>query len=262
MIKSLEILVIFYYNILRRIKMKKLVLSLVLGASLAIVPSAFALKAMTDTNMKDTTGQAGVSIVVDDIILFQSSVSSTTYTDVDGVDQTNGGSITITNDMPDGILTTMRAVFSAGDRNGFLQNDYAAILAANGVVNTGIGMDGTASFDDARFAAGNAAGYIAKPITIDVAGALDCASYGFSYNVAGAAGAAAQAVKIAGISIGLPTIEINRIDLGDTTTIITANSTTAGLANNDGEEYIRITKQGSNVTTILGGTVEIAPHQY
>jgi len=247
--------------------MKKLVLSLVLGASLAIVPSAFALKAMTADSMKDTTGQAGVSIVVDDIIIFQSSAATTTYTDIDGVDQTNGGSITIAKDMPLGVITTLRAVFDMGNRGGFLQHSYGAILSANGISNTGMGMNGVASVDDARFVYGNSVGYIAKPITIDVAGALDCASYGFSMNVGGANYTAygptgENQVKIAGISIGLPTIEINKIELGDTTTIITANSTTAGLANNDGEEFIRITKEGQSTIAILGGTVEIAPHQY
>jgi hypothetical protein len=69
----------FLVSILRRIKMKKLVLSLILGASLAIAPSAFALKAMSADNMKDTTGQGGVRISLADVGI-HSTGGDTTYT--------------------------------------------------------------------------------------------------------------------------------------------------------------------------------------
>ncbi len=62
--------------------MKKLVVSLILGASLAIAPSAFALKAMSADNMKDTTGQAGVSISVSNVAIL-SSANTTSYIDSD-----------------------------------------------------------------------------------------------------------------------------------------------------------------------------------
>ncbi len=62
--------------------MKKLVVSLILGASLAIVPSAFALKAMTADNMKDTTGQAGVSISVSNVAIL-TSANTCSYIDSD-----------------------------------------------------------------------------------------------------------------------------------------------------------------------------------
>jgi len=69
--------------------MKKLALGAVLGASLMISSSAFALTAMTDANMKSATGQAGVSIAIDNVVIEQYA-GSTTYTDGDGTDGTAG----------------------------------------------------------------------------------------------------------------------------------------------------------------------------
>jgi hypothetical protein len=62
--------------------MKKLVLSLVLGASLAVAPSVFALSSMTADNMKSATGQAGVSIAIDNVVI-ESFTGSTSYIDDD-----------------------------------------------------------------------------------------------------------------------------------------------------------------------------------
>jgi hypothetical protein len=276
--------------------MKKLVLSLVLGASLAVVPSAFALKAMTADNMKDTTGQAGVSIVVDDIMIYQSSFNTTTYTDMDGVgtDSTAGGSLTIATTHTGGVLTTLRAIVDKTDRGGYLQRNYSAILAANGMNNIGASVTGQTSYDvtflgttnpadiddrdglfNTAFIVGNATGFIGRPIEIDVAGALRLASYGYSLNVNGTG----TGVRIAGISIGLPTLEINRIEDGESTKIITvtSNAKTSAQENYVGgtnptvnpitygqkeyaNEFIRITKSGNSCIAILGGTVEIAPH--
>ncbi len=67
--------------------MKKLALGAILGASLLVSTSAFALTAMTDANMKSATGQAGVSITLDNIVIEQ-YVGSTTYTDGDGTSTT------------------------------------------------------------------------------------------------------------------------------------------------------------------------------
>jgi hypothetical protein len=253
--------------------MKKLVLSLVLGASLTIVPSAFALKAMTADNMKDTTGQAGVSILIDDVIIFQSSAATTTYTDMDGsfsgtvaaADSSRGGSLTIATEMPEGVLTTLRCVGEFGTRNGFLQQDYASILQSAGIKNIGVGMDGLDEVDNTSFVAGNALGFIGRPLTIDVSGQLRMASYGYSMNIDGTT----DSTRIAGIAIGLPTLEINKVDLGQTTKIITISSNTGTSAQEGlkaygfreyGTEYIRITKSGTSTTAILGGQLEICPH--
>jgi len=297
--------------------MKKLVISLVIGASLAIVPSAFALKAMSKADLKDTTGQAGVSIVVDDIMIYQSSFATTTYTDMDGIGDVmeEGGALTIETQHTGGTLTTLRAIVEAGDRAGYLQHNYSAILANNNMNNLGAGVNGTTDYDfmasaatednhstreglfNTAFTAGNSAGFIGRPIEIDVAGALRLATYGYSRNVDGTT----DSTRIAGISIGLPTLEINRIMDGAETKIITISSTagttaqenyvgtrlydnaTGGVAGEtvgyDGTdsaydpvtnatygarayctEFIRVTKSGNSTIAILGGTVEIAPH--
>jgi hypothetical protein len=77
-------------------KMKKLALSVILGASLVISSSAFALTSMTDASMKSATAQSGVSIAIDNVVI-ESFVGATTYTDDDGTTTGDTGSITISN---------------------------------------------------------------------------------------------------------------------------------------------------------------------
>ncbi len=255
--------------------MKKLAISLLIGASLVITPSAFALKAMTASNMKDATGQAGVSIALDDVTIFQ-SVGETLYTDTDGLDGTDAASLVIGDKET---LTTYRAIFDAGDRSGFLAREYGTFLtrtAENG--------------GDIEIAA----------LSIDVSGKIDTLSYGEAYNhrssakdsfdadptsalgvaysaAAADALAAAQAAdptvvaltadqeaavsfavmqgatRVAGVVIGLPTLEICK-----TADTYTVGIRATGSANSD-KDFIQITKSAS-VMAVLGGTVEIAAH--
>lgn len=79
--------------------MKKLALSAILGASLMVTSSAFALTSMSDSNMKAATGQSGVSITLDNIVIEQ-YVGATTYTDVGGTGTMLNGS-----DNLDGAIT-------------------------------------------------------------------------------------------------------------------------------------------------------------
>ena len=55
--------------------MKKLAMKVVLGAALIMTPfaSAFGLEMMSADSMKDVTAQAGVSIGLDDIVIYQAS---------------------------------------------------------------------------------------------------------------------------------------------------------------------------------------------
>jgi len=241
--------------------MKKLVMSLVLGASLAIVPSAFALKAMTADNMKDTTGQAGVSIAADDIIIY-SSAGTTTYTDTD-----DDASIVI--QQVGGTLTTIRAIFDDTQRGTFLQENYSTILSNASVSNIGVDIAG-AQVVTAYDADTVALGFIGKPITIDVTDSLTIltAALRYKYNnsaadatalpdsVSGVAGVNLGA-SVVGVVIGLPTVEIAK---SGTTKKYSATADGGVMtAVNSGREYIQITKTDS-YTAILGGTIEIAPH--
>lgn len=112
--------------------MKKLALSVILGASLIVTSTAFGLEAMSDSNMKSATGQAGVTIAIDDVTLYQ-KVGTTVYRDIDGLAGAadDGAGISITGAET---LTTIRAIFDgAGDRGGFLQNDYTDMMNGTGI---------------------------------------------------------------------------------------------------------------------------------
>ena len=149
--------------------MKKLVLSAVLGASLMISSSAFALTAMSDANMKAATGQAGVSIAIDNVVIEQ-FVGSTSYIDTD-----TNAAVRITDKH---VVKTMLAMTSATD----YANDF---LDQAGVANLGTWNHAAA-------------------LTIDVG---RCAA--LSAGVEANNNAPAGAVTVAGVVIGLPTLLIN-----------------------------------------------------
>ena len=305
--------------------MKKLAISLVIGASLIITPSAFALKAMTNTNMKAATGQAGVSIALDDVTVWQ-SVGQTLYTDTDGLAETaaDAASISISGKET---LTTYRAIFDNTNRDGFLSREYGSIIGRSAGLQDAaqaseyaVYVDGladpTTAVTQAAWEAlangsstnGAVAAALAKgdieiaALSIDVAHKVEALSYGMAYNhradamtasaglatfadeaaalaggmtqaqidianaydnavaapggVAGAATSFAvmqSAISVAGVVIGLPTLEIAKT--GDTQTI---GIVSAG-SNNSDDAYIQITKSNS-VMAVLGGTIEICPH--
>lgn len=216
--------------------MKKLALSLVVGAALALTPlSSFALTAMSADNMKDATGQAGVSIALDDITLYQ-TVGETMYIDTDGMDDGNAAAIVISDKEA---LVTIRAIADDTNRGGFLKDamggasGYKEILEGN-VAGTTVGNRTVAMGSHIEIAA----------LSIDVSSACE-----ISTTLNGG-------VDVAGVIIGLPTIEICKT--GDTQTIGVYASNADGdkLGGND---FIQITKEDS-VLAVLGGTLEIAPH--
>jgi hypothetical protein len=64
--------------------------SLAAAAILSMPMAASALEKMDNTQLKAATGQAGVSIAIDDIVIYQSSLADTTYWDIDGVNAGDG----------------------------------------------------------------------------------------------------------------------------------------------------------------------------
>ncbi|VFQ45076.1 DUF6160 family protein [Desulfoluna butyratoxydans] len=292
--------------------MKKSVLSLIVGAAITIAPmTASALSPMSTDSLKDATGQAGVSIALDNIVLYQ-SVGTTTYTDTDGyydMDAASGkggvaegaaASVVIGNKEK---VTTIYAILDDTDRGGKLARSYgSASLLNNGDAIGAIGID---------------QGDI-RPLNIDVASRTQVLSAGMMFNASGIAVADQDAAvtastadiaaavqtdytayvtgggaddydtwaaaevspgvtnydasvatfaagggntaaiayagtQVAGVVIGLPTVEI----------CTTADSYDVGIAasgaHNDGAKFIHISK-GKSVMAILGGTVEIAAH--
>ncbi|VVS91742.1 DUF6160 family protein [Desulfoluna spongiiphila] len=274
--------------------MKKSVLSLIVGAAITIAPmTASALSPMSTDSLKDATGQAGVSIAIDDITLYQ-SIGATTYTDTDGLsgDASDAASIVIGGKTT---FTTLRAILDGTNRGGFLANAYGDMLAgindyagtregagtihiaplsidvssrvnalSDGLMYNNLGLHSRSS--DADVAAWTSAFVAADADVIAAQAALDADPGNATLETAlatatataeGTAAATIAATKdntnVAGVVIGLPTLEICKT--GDSQTISIAATGSA----NDGKAFIQITKEDS-VMAILGGTLEIAAH--
>ena len=238
--------------------MKKLT-GILIAAALILAPmSVSALEMMTDSNMKDVTGQAGVSIALDDVVLFQ-DVGRTVYTDIDGLDtqyagtagaETSGSaSVFITGQQQ---MTFINAIGGAAAATVGMANNYTTNYDYIGI---GVGSDFRATFSGTNYITTNMPGTTAlgtslQGLTIDVGtcGLLTVAAQ----NAGEATG------RIAGVIIGLPNLEIvsssSDKDIG-----IQTQETYQAAADNDGMSFIRISEEAST-TAILDGYVEIAPH--
>jgi hypothetical protein len=170
--------------------------SIVLGALLVSAPmNASALEALTDNGMNDVTGQAGVSIALDDIVIYQSSIADSIYWDTDGmthkgenVGAIGAAGIKITyGDGEMEKLTTLDGITDAsvygtdeldakfGHLTGWDAGTIGVIESANIAAALATGnMDPTN---------GNIAGFItgASPLTIDV-GTCEALSTGWNHN--------------------------------------------------------------------------------
>jgi hypothetical protein len=209
--------------------MKKSALRTLLAAAMILVPfSAFGLEAMNDQAMNDVTGQAGISIAVDNVQLYQ-SIGKLSYTDTDAPGATGGAALAISNLVQ---MTKLNAIIDDTDRGGVLRNAYGAILN-NGFYTPVTDLNAAAT-------------HHAQALTIDVVSALPMLSAGVSNNMG-------MALNVAGVLIGLPTVEIvQSISPFD---IVVESATSA----NNGASYGRLAIE-NQVTAILSGTLEIAPH--
>lgn len=250
--------------------MKKLALSVILGASLAMATSSFALTSMDDENMKSITAQAGVSIAIDNVVIEQ-YIGSTSYSDdgvtlADGVTQTAGGSIII------------------GEQHS-VQGFYS--LPANGVDVNGVPLQTNTFYENAMAAIVNqlyaaegishaaltAADFTAKigqsaPLTIDVgicpilsageytnANPMDMSTPA-NYLAATTAAIGSAAHRMTGVIIGLGSMAMTT---SSSSYEISACSATGVGASNDNAVMITVSS-GPSVTAILSGSVEIAAH--
>jgi len=236
--------------------MKKLALSAILGASLMITSSAFALTSMSSDSMKSATGQAGVSITLDNVVIEQ-FIGETVYTDDDGFDG-NGGSIVISNKH---VIKGYNALTSAADftASGYTAPWVKAAALSIDVGNCNILMTGNNGNKNALSAAaqGMISGAIAG-MTKDVAaatlvgaGIADTIALGkglYEFSAAGWAN-----LDVVGVVIGLPTLEITT----------SADSYDVGVrqagAINNNCNFINVSK-GASRMAIISGVVEIAAH--
>jgi hypothetical protein len=222
-----------FTNFSRRKKMKKFT-GFIAAAAIAIAPmSASALTALTDNAMNDVTGQAGVSIAIDDVVM-ETWVGETKYTDV-------GGAFTGDGDA---------SLVIADKHTVKFYNAFGAVAAgvlhspgANGLIKSTVHADAQAQM-----------GSPAHALTIDVGTALTL-SAAASINNGGDPTDPTDVLnqRIAGVIIGLPTLEIHTV----------SDSYEVGIsstgAENTGANFILV-ENGAKTQHILGGTLEIAPH--
>ncbi len=229
--------------------MKKVLV--MLAALLLVAGSAWALKPISNTQMASITGQAGVTIAVDDVKLYQ-HIEGLWYTDTDGLTtavngyNAAGASVGI-KDLE--VMVNVNAITSYDNSTGTwelhsigreLQGDYGSRLD---VTN-----------DDANTA------FLAKPITIDVTSELPALSAGAAYNQSIGAIPSTAPTNVAGVMIGLGTLEIvqsnMKIDVAISDTDPLNGDTLTSLNGHDfGTLYI-----GKTTLAILDGQIEIAPH--
>jgi len=238
--------------------MKKLALSLVLGASLAIAPSVFALTSMTDANMKSATGQAGVSIAVDGVKI-ESFTGSTAYIDEDGTGVGIGGAIIISD------RHTLKNYDALGNGDGYKAQFSRKVNALMGTavltdadvkgsitMTSGLTIDVGActllSISNALNAAGNT-----DPGLITADGVMDYVAASGAITTA----TTTDALAVYGVVIGLPTLMISTSSDSYTVSAARVNATDGSFELE--KDYIKIQK-GASVMAILGGSVEIAAH--
>ena len=281
--------------------MKKFLVGIAAAAIITIPMTSFALESMSKGALKKATGQAGVSIALDDIVIYQKSNPTTTYWDADGTTayrvnpatmdaetSTVGGALRTGIEISysaqsekviviDGILdnskygvTQMKEITGRDDIGIMASGQWAAgnVITDGVTTATALGTDGFDAFDPAtgQIADNAGLGYLnsISPLTIDV-GTCESLSAGLNYNLANGTGLGDK--QVAGVVIGLPTIEIQTFHKDNVKSIKLVSDTVSGtteLANiADGEtrnEFIQIQKSGHSTMAILGGRLEIAPH--
>lgn len=269
--------------------MKRFFTALVTAAIISMPMAASSLEVMDNSQLKTATGQAGVSIAVDDIVIYQESMADVTYWDNDGVSSGAGtiGDITkagVMIDYADNIkkLTTIDAIT---DASKYGVTKLRGIFGFEASTNIGIvdkvdlpvalaaGLDPTN---------GNMAGMTTgiSPLTIDV-GTCQSLTAGWAYNTLDAKGSpipnpnydpndpnSPQIIAdpdkpngdVAGVVIGLPSVEITTYYTNEVRDIKVVVADASQAMNSEHNTLISIEKTGFTKMAILGGRLEIAPH--
>ena len=245
--------------------MKKLALIL----ALMLIPcTAFGLQMLDDNAMDQITGQDGVSIAIDDVQLFI-DIEKLAWVDCDGFEFADfGGGINGTcsgsgamvslNNFQIDVLNVNAIVTTDTNGTGANQNlistqcgaidlfyDYSSSAPLGGCITWTTGH--TEGLDNLtnRFRA--------QALTIDVTDDLPALSAGLNNNLPSMSGA----LKVAGVLIGLPTMEIYIQEMYLDITIDDLNNE-ATVANNH-DRFGQVLMDGVTVS-VLSGWVEIAPH--
>lgn len=264
--------------------MKKFLAGIAAAAIITVPMTSFALESMSKGALKKATGQAGVSIALDNIVIVQKSLPTTIFWDMDGTSSIAG---TVGSNHQTGLqisytgadaqkMIVLDGILNA-DKYGTTELENTFHISANSAF-TGIGQVGIAETADiagidpsnGNDMSGGAPGVTApgvyrtgiSPLTIDV-GTCQSLTAGLAYN------RGSDTLSVAGVVIGLPTLEITTYHTNDVKILSIVEGTTAEAATtansgatvpNVSNELIRIQKAGVSQMAILGGRLEIAPH--
>ena len=251
--------------------MKKIVVMLV--TMMFVAGSAMAMETISDGQMDQITGQAGVSIAVDDVKLFQ-EINGLTYTDTDGLTdplglgKPTGGPAGISIDNLR-MMVTIDAITQDKAASGAPAELYSPgrSLGFNTAGSTYNGYNwyntDTPAGDDTLF--------VPSAITIDVTDKLPILSEALAYKATALSthpvvgSLSGNDVQVAGVQIGLPTVAIQHTALTFDIAVADANSINSGSALNvSGTPYADNSygqiSIGSQKIVVLDGTLEIAPH--
>ena len=241
---------------------------LAIAVAVMLLPfTAFGLEMLADDVLSDVTGQAGVSIAVDDIKLFQ-HIESLRYTDDDGVGGSSGaGSIGIANLSMMVDINGVTKLVEVTDADGVTH--MIPFSPTRGVLGNYENLKNPAGdyYDFNNYDLdGNGTDEVFAPraLTIDVTDTLPVLSAAAATKAA--AGIAPYSdlpiSNVAGVQIGLPTVEIHQSALTFDITVETAGSainTNIGGTPTGKNSYGNISI-GNQTLLILNGVIEIAPH--
>ena len=250
--------------------MKKVLLMLV--SLMLVAGSAMAMKAISNDEMDSITGQAGVSIIIDDAKLY-AHIEGLWYADTDGLN----GTIDLANGKVGGnFMWNLTNGTTAGGASVGIK-DLEVMVHVNSItgldngtlVSPGRPLQGTygeklneatEAYNFDANSDGTDETFLAKPLTIDVTDKLPVMSAGAKYDAQALGAQSVLNDNFAGVMIGLGTMEI----VVDSMTLDVAlndldplNGDTMNSINGHdfGTVYV-----GKTTLTVLDGVIEIAPH--
>ena len=223
--------------------MKKIITGTILIFSIFIIAATSnAMQQISDSDMDDITGQAGVSIMVDDFKEYE-NIQGLWYTDTDGLTSTDSGASF-------GITELSKMVHI----NAITSYDTTSSNPSN-LESPGRDLQGQYFPRFNYFNHNDQTQFISKPITIDATSALPALSSMATYNRDG------TQTDIAGVHVGLGTLEIVLDKMSMT---LGVNDDTPLDGNNDldaanAEDTYGTLNLDKWTFAFLDGTLEIAP---
>ncbi len=214
-----------------------------LFAAMMLLPmTAFGMQSMDQQEMSEVTGQSGVAITIDDVVLHESASETwyqNTYTDGDG-NLLSQGAVGM---VESGEQLTMVNAIVGYDSDAF-QN------AGN------YGLQGEYSFDGIdAYAPGD--DFVASPLTIKVG------QFGALAGVEGTTSAFAQAghTDATGVVVGLPTVEIHEDGATAMELLVSNNANPIGDTRDPatGVSSFGTIYTGESTMAVLDGRIEITP---